>query len=126
MTEKKCHIEVTVRAEYAETHSDTAHEHYVFIYDITIRNNGSLSAQLLRRHWLITDAEENVQEVEGEGVIGEQPDIQPGGTHRYQSYCVLPTPIGCMQGSYRMRAADGTLFDAPIPAFTLAVPGSLN
>ena len=101
-------------------------QHFVFIYHVTIRNNGAMGAQLLRRHWLITDADERVQEVEGEGVIGEQPMLEPGEEHSYQSYCVLQTPIGCMQGTYLMRATDGTSFEADIPAFTLAMPGSLH
>lgn len=119
-------INVQVRPEYAEEHSDASESRFVFIYHITIRNTGGLAAQLLRRHWIITDADGHVQEVEGEGVIGEQPNIPPGGEHAYQSFCVLDTPIGCMQGSYWMRAADGTAFEASIPPFTLAVPGSLN
>ncbi len=119
-------ISVQVRSEYAEENSDPTEMRFVFIYHIVIRNTGNVAAQLLRRHWIITDADGHVQEVEGEGVIGEQPDIQPGGEHAYQSFCVLKTPIGCMQGSYRMRAADGTDFEAPISPFTLAVPGSLN
>jgi len=119
-------IRVQVRPEYAEEHSDPDTNRFVFIYHISIHNEGSLAAQLLRRHWIITDADGNVQEVEGDGVIGEQPDIPPGGEHSYQSFCVLETPIGCMQGSYLMRASDGAEFEAPIPTFTLAVPGTLN
>ncbi|HCS12552.1 MAG: Co2+/Mg2+ efflux protein ApaG [Zetaproteobacteria bacterium CG06_land_8_20_14_3_00_59_53] len=126
MSEQQYQIDVNVRPEYAEEHSDAVEGRFVFIYHVNIRNTGSISAQLLRRHWIITDADGQVQEVEGEGVIGEQPDIPPGGEHAYKSFCVLDTPIGCMQGSYRMKAADGTAFEAPIPAFTLAVPGSLH
>ena len=120
--------QITVQAQpvYAEEQSDPFEGHYVFIYHISIRNTGSITAQLLRRHWIITDADGRVQEVEGEGVIGEQPEIPPGGEHTYKSFCVLDTPIGCMQGSYQMRAADGTAFEAAISPFTLAVPGSLN
>ena len=120
------HIRVQVRPEYSAEHSDASEDRFVFIYHISIHNEGSFSTQLLRRHWIITDAEGHVQEVEGEGVIGEQPEIPPGGEHRYQSFCVLETPIGCMQGSYMMRASNGNEFEAAIPAFTLAVPGSLN
>lgn len=119
-------IRVQVRPEYAEKHSDADEGRFVFIYHISIHNEGRLAAQLLHRHWIITDAEGCVQEVEGEGVIGEQPDIPPGGMYSYQSFCVLETPIGCMQGSYQMRASDGFEFDAEVPTFTLAVPGSLN
>jgi len=126
MTQPDYRIHVEVRPEFAEEHSDANEGRYVFIYHVCIRNDGNTAVQLLRRHWVITDGEENVQEVEGEGVIGEQPEIPPGGEHAYKSFCVLDTPIGCMQGSYQMRAADGTNFEAPISAFTLAVPGSLN
>ena len=98
----------------------------MFIYHISIRNDGTIPAQLISRHWLITDANGQVQEVEGEGVIGEQPVIPPGGEHRYNSFCVLETPVGCMEGSYQLIAEDGTAFEAPIPAFTLAVPGALH
>jgi len=126
MNETDYQIRVQVRPEYAEEHSDVDEGRYVFVYHISIQNEGSLGARLLRRRWTITDADGHVQEVEGEGVIGEQPDISPGGEHRYQSFCVLETPIGCMQGSYLMRGADGIEFEAKIPTFTLAVPGSLN
>jgi len=117
---------VVVRPEYAEEHSDPEQSQFVFIYHISIRNEGVVPAQLISRHWLITDANGQVQEVEGEGVIGEQPVISPGGEHRYNSFCVLETPVGCMEGSYQMVAEDGTAFEAPIPAFTLAVPGTLH
>jgi len=126
MSEANYRIHVQVQPEYAEEHSDADQGRFVFIYNVSIRNEGNVSAQLLRRHWIITDADGQVQEVEGEGVIGEQPDIPPGGTHAYKSFCVLDTPIGCMQGSYQMRAADGTAFEVQIEPFTLAVPGSLN
>jgi len=126
MNQANYQINVQVRPEYAEEHSDASQSHFVFIYHINILNEGNISAQLLRRHWIITDADGRVQEVEGEGVIGEKPEIPPGGAHAYKSFCVLDTPIGCMQGSYQMRAADGTDFVATIEPFTLAVPGSLN
>jgi len=126
MSEANYRIHVQVQPEYAEEHSDADEGRFVFIYNVSIRNEGNVSAQLLRRHWIITDANGEVQEVEGEGVIGEQPDIPPGGSHDYKSFCVLDTPIGCMQGSYQMQAADGTDFEAQIEPFTLAIPGSLN
>jgi len=126
MNEVTYQINVRVRPEYSEEHSDAAEGRFVFIYRVNIHNEGNVAAQLLRRHWIITDADGRVQEVEGEGVIGEQPVIQPGEEHAYQSFCILDTPIGCMQGSYQMRAADGNEFEAEIPTFTLAVPGSLN
>lgn len=126
MSQPNYRIAVDIAPEYAEEHSNADEGRFVFIYHVNIRNTGKLGAQLLRRHWVITDGDGRVQEVEGEGVIGEQPDIPPGGEHAYKSFCVLETPIGCMQGSYRMRATDGTEFDAAIPPFTLALPGSLN
>jgi len=117
---------IAVRPEYAEAHSDAGAARFVFIYHIAIRNEGTMPAKLISRHWIITDGEQRVQEVRGEGVIGEQPLLAPGGEHRYESFCVLETPIGCMQGSYQMLADDGTLFDAHIAPFSLAVPGTLN
>jgi len=119
-------IRITVRPAYAEEHSDADAERYVFIYHISIRNEGTMSAKLMSRHWIITDGEQRVQEVRGDGVVGEQPLLQPGEEHRYQSFCVLETQIGCMQGSYQMLADDGTLFDAQIAPFSLAVPNALN
>jgi len=119
-------IDVTVQSEYAAAHSDPAHDRYVFIYHITIRNHGQQPVQLISRHWLISDANGHVDEVNGEGVIGEQPVIRPGDAYAYSSFSVLATPVGCMQGSYQMVSADDTAFDAPIPPFTLACPGSLN
>ncbi|MDX8391521.1 MAG: Co2+/Mg2+ efflux protein ApaG [Mariprofundaceae bacterium] len=126
MDKKLYQIRVDVRSEYAEEHSDATQQHYVFIYHISIRNEGAIAAKLISRHWIITDGEGHVQEVKGEGVVGEQPSLPPGGEHHYNSFCVLETPIGCMQGSYQMLAEDGTRFDAQIAPFSLAVPGSLN
>lgn len=119
-------IIVEVFAHYAPEHSAPEHDYFVFIYEITIRNVGGAAARLISRHWIITDAEEKRKEVRGEGVVGEQPLIAPGGEYRYSSYCVLPTRVGCMSGSYMMQGEDGLYFDAPIPAFTLALPGTLN
>ncbi|MDQ6996428.1 MAG: Co2+/Mg2+ efflux protein ApaG [Mariprofundus sp.] len=119
-------IDVTVRSEFAAEHSDPAHDRYLFIYYISICNNGLQAAQLISRHWLISDATGRVDEVRGEGVVGEQPIIQPGKEHCYNSFCVLESPVGCMQGSYQLLADDGHRFDASVAAFTLAIPGSLN
>jgi len=119
-------ISVAVQSAYSEEHSDGEANRYVFVYHISIRNEGTMPGKLISRHWIITDGEQRVQEVRGEGVVGEQPLIQPGGEHRYQSFCVLQTPIGCMQGSYQILADDGTLFDAQIAPFSLAVPHALN
>ena len=119
-------IEVTVRTEYAAEHSDPAQNRYVFIYYISIVNSGSQTAQLISRHWQISDATGNIEEVRGEGVVGEQPILAPGKEHFYNSFCILETPVGCMQGSYQMPGQDGLYFDAPVAPFSLAVPGSLN
>jgi ApaG protein len=126
MDQSPYHIVVEVEPEYAEEHSEPEDGHFVFIYHVTIRNAGSMAAQLMSRRWLITDANGDCEEVEGEGVIGEQPVILPGAVHRYNSFCVLPTEVGCMEGHYSMVAEDGTPFQAPVPMFTLAVPTALN
>jgi ApaG protein len=99
---------------------------FVFAYTIHIRNGGNVPARLLRRHWLITDGNGKVQEVEGEGVVGEQPWLRPGEGFEYTSGAVLETDIGTMRGSYDILADDGTRFAAPIPAFTLSVPRTLH
>ncbi len=119
-------IRVDVRPEYAEEHSDAEQQHYVFIYHIAIKNEGAIGVQLISRHWVITDGDGRVQQVKGDGVVGEQPHLPPGGEHRYNSFCVLQSPIGCMQGSYQMLADDGARFEAQIAPFSLAVPGALN
>jgi len=119
-------IEVKVMPEYLQGDSEPDQERYVFVYHVSIINSGSVGAQLLNRHWVITNGLGKVEEVQGEGVVGEQPYLEPGEEHMYNSFCVLDTPVGMMQGSYGMIAADGKLFEAEIPAFTLAAPGSLN
>jgi len=123
---ENCSIVVDVKSEYSTEHSEPEQGRFVFVYYITIRNEGEQAAQLLSRHWLISDANGMVEEVMGEGVIGEQPVIGAGEMHQYNSFCVLQTNVGYMEGSYRMLSEQGELFDALIPAFTLAVPGSLN
>ena len=119
-------IKVAVRTQFIPQQSDMDSERFVFAYTITIHNAGSLPAKLLTRHWLITDANGKVQEVRGDGVVGEHPHLAPGEAFRYTSGAVLETPIGAMQGSYQMVADDGTRFDAPIAPFRLAVPGVLH
>lgn len=119
-------IRVEVETAYLDEQSEPGEQRFVFAYTITIRNEGELPARLLTRHWIITDANGKVQEVRGEGVVGEQPYLQPGQGFRYSSGAVLETPVGSMQGSYQMLADDGLHFDAPIPAFRLAVPGLLH
>lgn len=118
--------QVDVETAYIEEQSDPDENRYVFSYTITIRNEGSVAARLLSRHWIITDADGKVQEVEGEGVVGEQPHINPGEGFRYTSGTVLETPVGSMQGTYHMIADDGVEFEAEIPAFTLATPRTLH
>lgn len=118
--------QVEVETAYIEEQSDPQENRYVFSYTITIRNDGSVAAKLLSRHWIITDADGKVQEVEGEGVVGEQPHLEPGERFRYTSGTVLETPVGSMQGTYHMIADDGVEFDAQIPPFTLAIPRTLH
>jgi ApaG protein len=98
----------------------------VFAYTITITNTGEVSAQLLSRHWIITDANNLVQEVKGQGVVGAQPKLKPGESFEYSSGSVLTTPVGTMRGAYQMVAEDGTRFDATIPEFTLSAPRVLH
>lgn len=119
-------IKVDVDTAYLAEQSDPKERRYVFSYTITIRNEGSVPARLLTRHWIITDSNGKVQEVRGEGVVGEQPYLKPGQGFRYSSGAVLETPVGAMQGSYQMVADDGEQFDAPIAAFRLAMPGLLH
>ncbi|HLG53468.1 MAG TPA: Co2+/Mg2+ efflux protein ApaG [Steroidobacteraceae bacterium] len=119
-------ITVDVDTRYLEDQSDPDEGRFVFAYTITIRNRGEVPARLLTRHWVITDANGKVQEVRGEGVVGEQPHLKPGQGFRYTSGAVLETPVGAMQGSYQMLTDDGVHFDAPIPPFTLAMPGTIH
>lgn len=126
MNTKRYDIRVSARTAYVSEQSEPARDRYVFAYTITIENAGSATAQLISRHWIITDALGKVQEVRGEGVVGEQPVLAPGGSFEYTSGCVLETPVGTMHGSYQMVADDGSGFDADIPAFRLAVPNVLH
>jgi len=119
-------INVAVRTQFVPQQSDADASRFVFAYTITLSNSGTVPAKLLTRHWIITDANGKVQEVRGEGVVGEHPHLAPGEAFRYTSGTVLETPIGAMEGSYQMVADDGTRFDAPIAPFRLAVPGVLN
>lgn len=123
---KKYEITVETRVEYVPDQSDVELERYVFAYTITIANSGNIAAQLISRHWTITDATGQVQEVRGLGVVGEQPLLKPGESFEYTSGCVIATPVGTMRGSYQMAAEDGTKFDAPIPEFTLSMPRVLH
>jgi ApaG protein len=124
--DNKYEISVSAAPQFIADQSDPDNGHYVFAYTMTIRNTGSVPAQLVSRHWIITDAEEAVQEVRGLGVVGNQPLLQPGESFEYTSGCALPTPVGTMRGAYQMVAEDGTHFEANIPEFTLAVPRVLH
>lgn len=119
-------IRVDVETSYLPEQSDPDGRRFAFAYTITIRNEGESPARLMRRHWLITDADGKVQEVHGDGVVGEQPHLQPGQGFRYSSGAIIETPVGAMQGSYSMQGDDGACFDAPIAPFRLAMPGVLN
>lgn len=113
-------IKVAARSQFQPEQSSPNEGRFVFAYTVTIENQGDLPARLIDRHWIITDAEGRVQEVRGQGVVGEQPHLRPGERFQYTSGTILPTPIGSMHGSYGMVGDDGTRFDAEIPAFSLA------
>jgi len=119
-------LTIDVETQYVPEQSYPEHNRYVFAYTITIENSGDIAAKLLKRHWIITDANNKVQEVRGEGVIGEQPYLPPGKSYRYTSAAVLETPLGCMQGTYELIADDGVVFEAPIPVFRLASSVTLH
>ena len=123
---KKYQIAVTAVPQFIADQSDPDSERYVFAYTITIENVGTVAAQLISRHWLITDGNNEVQEVRGLGVVGKQPLLQPGESFEYTSGSSLTTPIGTMKGTYQMVGEDGTRFDAEIPEFVLAAPGMLH
>ena len=119
-------ITVTARVKFVPDQSDAGQGRYVFAYTMTIRNSGTVAARLVSRHWIITDADNQVQEVKGEGVVGEQPMLRPGESFEYTSGAAIATPVGTMRGSYHMLADDGVEFEAPIPEFTLAMPRMLH
>ena len=119
-------ISVNVDTAFLESQSDEDESRYVFAYTVTIQNDGQVPAKLLTRHWVITDLNGKVQEVHGEGVVGEQPYLKPGEGFQYTSGTMLETPVGTMHGSYQMIADDGTHFDAEIESFTLSAPRVLH
>lgn len=127
-------VGVTVVTTYLPSHSRPEEDQYTFAYTITITNASDLPVQLLSRHWVITDADNDIQEVRGEGVVGEQPVIAPGESFRYTSGANLATPVGCMEGSYFMVVrepldidpSDLPTFEVPIPAFSLHTPTALH
>lgn len=119
-------VHIAVQVRYLASQSDEANDRYVFAYTITISNQGERPVQLLSRHWIITDANQHVQEVKGKGVVGEQPVIQPGQCYEYTSGTVLATQVGIMSGSYRMLEIDGGEFDVAVPQFVLSIPRTLH
>lgn len=126
MTDKKYDISVAARTTFIPDQSDVGSSRYVFAYTITITNTGTVPAQLVSRHWVITDSNNQVQEVRGAGVIGEQPLLRPNESFQYTSGTAIATPVGTMRGSYQMVAEDGVQFDATIPEFMLSMPRVLH
>jgi ApaG protein len=126
MEDRNFNFRIQVATNYISEQSEPESGRYVFAYTITIANTGEIPARLMSRHWIITDANGKVKEVSGDGVVGEQPHLNPGEEFRYSSGAVLETPVGAMQGLYRMQADNGVSFEAPIAPFTLAVPGVLH
>ena len=125
-SEKKYDITVSARSAYVADQSDPDNNRYAFAYTITIKNTGTAAAQLVSRHWIITDSNHQVQEVRGLGVVGQQPLINPDQQFEYTSGTTIGTPVGTMRGSYQMMAVDGVQFDASIPVFVLSVPRVLH
>jgi len=126
MADKKYDIRIAARTAFIPDQSDVDNGRYVFAYTITITNTGTVPAQLVSRHWIITDSNNQVQEVKGSGVVGEQPLLRPQESFQYTSGTAIATPVGTMRGSYQMVAEDGVQFDAPIPEFTLSMPRVLH
>ena len=117
---------VSVRPQFVPEHSRPDEDKFLFAYTVTIRNTGDVAAQLISRHWIITDANNKIEEVQGLGVVGEQPMLKPGEAFEYTSGCPIATPVGSMRGSYQCVAEDGTRFEAPIPEFLLSMPRTLH
>ena len=124
--EKKYHVKVTAQSFFLPDQSDEDNDQYVFAYTIRLENLGQMTAKLISRHWIITDADNQVQEVRGVGVIGEQPTLKPGDHFEYTSGSSINTIVGTMRGTYHMVAEDGTKFDAVVAEFTLSVPRVLH
>lgn len=119
-------ILVTVKSQYIPERSSVSSRQFAFAYTVTIENQGERAAQLRSRHWIISDSNGNVQEVRGDGVVGEQPMLQPGQQFEYTSWCVIATSAGMMRGTYQMVRPDGDMFDAEIAPFRLGLPPTLN
>ncbi|WP_434561994.1 Co2+/Mg2+ efflux protein ApaG [Pseudomonas sp. D2-30] len=126
MSDPRYQVDVSVATRFLAEQSQPEHDRFAFAYTITVRNNGSLPARLLSRHWIITNGDGHVEEVRGEGVVGQQPLIDAGKSHSYSSGTVMTTKVGTMEGTYQMLADDGKRFDAIIKPFRLAVPGALH
>lgn len=126
LSESIADIEIEIETQYLDDESKPTENRFVFAYTITITNHGSESIQLTDRYWRITDANDKVQEVRGKGVVGKQPHIPSGDSFRYTSGAMIETAVGTMEGHYGMLTHAGRVFNAPIPAFTLADPGSLH
>jgi ApaG protein len=122
----KYEFSVDVRPQFVPEHSAPDEDKFLFAYTVTIRNTGDVTAQLISRHWIITDAHNKVEEVQGLGVVGEQPVLKPGEAFEYTSGCPIATPVGSMRGTYQCVAEDGTRFEAPIPEFLLSMPRTLH
>ncbi|SDS13019.1 ApaG protein [Pseudomonas sp. Z003-0.4C(8344-21)] len=126
MSDSRYKVDVSVVTRYLAEQSQPENDRFAFAYTITVQNNGQIPAKLLSRHWVITDGDGHVEEVRGEGVVGQQPLIDAGKNHVYTSGTVMTTKVGTMQGTYQMLADDGKHFDAVIKPFRLAVPGALH
>ncbi len=124
--DKKYEITITTRTTYVPEQSDAGQDRYVFAYTITLKNTGNIAAQLISRHWIITDADSKSQEVRGLGVVGEQPKLRPDESFEYTSGTAIATPVGTMRGTYQMVADDGLQFDAAVAEFTLSIPRVLH
>ena len=122
----KYEFSVDVRPQFVPEHSKPDEDKFLFAYTVTIRNTGDVTAQLISRHWIITDAHNKVDEVQGLGVVGEQPVLKPREAFEYTSGCPIATPVGSMRGTYQCVAEDGTRFEAPIPEFLLSMPRTLH
>lgn len=125
-TETTQAIRVSVRAIYLDERSDPAESRFAFAYQIQIANEGDETVQLRRRHWIITNGNGDIEEVDGEGVVGEQPMLAPGAIHEYTSGAIIETPYGTMEGTYQMHGDEGRIFDIIIPRFKLERPGTLQ
>jgi ApaG protein len=119
-------LSVTVTPQYLPEQSEPGEQQFVFAYTVRITNNGQNPAQVISRHWIITDGQQNIQEVRGLGVVGQQPLLSPGETFEYTSGCPLPTPIGTMRGTYHCVGDNGIPFEVPIDEFVLAMPRTLH